>query len=773
MSKVVLSPKSHSFSVLAALNLSGLESKFKVEWSADGEGELHNNGQVVKGGVEILKNIVSQSASTLLYGDAAGSVHVDKWVQFALKEVMTSDQALANKSIAALNVHLRMRSFIVGYHVTVADLILFESLKISSAWTKCLKSKSAVESYPHLLRWFNFIQSHEVVQASIQKSEAGLSGLKKKDQASFDIDLQGAVRGAVVTRFPPEPSGYLHVGHAKAALLNEYFARHYEGKLIVRFDDTNPSKEKQEFEDSILEDLKMLNIVPDQVTHSSDYFDLLTQYAIQMIKEGNAYVDDTQQEQMRKERMDGIASKCRNLSVEENLKRFDEMLKATEIGLKCCLRAKMSVDAKNKAMRDPVIFRCNLIPHLRTGDKYKCYPTYDFCCPIIDSIEGVTHALRTNEYHDRNDQYYWFIEKLRLRKPLIWDYSRMNFVYTLLSKRKLLWFVENGKVDGWDDPRFPTIRGILRRGMGVEALREYILMQGPSKNILLLEWDKFWAVNRKFLDPIAPRHTAINDKTKVKLTIQGAGATQTKEALKHKKNPDLGNKVVYYSSSVWLEGADAQQIEDNEEITLMDWGNVIIKKIQKTGDKVTELEGVLHLEGDFKKTKKKLTWLSTEGKNIPVEIHDYDFLITKKKLEEDDDFESALRDRTEFMLKTIGDHNLANLRKGDKIQLERRGFFICDQEYSNGNPLRLIVIPDGKSAPINEEGVEVKTTVNLSGTTISASSSTAELFKLNSGMYVIPPIYDFSIHIDPKESSTLYVIEPIYGDLLKHFHVHS
>lgn len=165
---------------------------------------------------------------------------------------------------------------------------------------------------------------------------------------------------------------------------------------------------------------------------------------------------------------------------------------------------------KNKAMRDPVIYRCNLIPHIRTGTTWKIYPIYDFACPIVDSVEGVTHALRTNEYRDRNPQYDWFLKALSIRKVEIWDFSRVNFVYTLLSKRKLTWFVNEGKVSGWDDPRFPTVRGILRRGMTVEALRNYILMQGASQKDMLMEWDKIWSLNKKAIDSVAGRYYALN-----------------------------------------------------------------------------------------------------------------------------------------------------------------------------------------------------------------------------------------------------------------------
>lgn len=237
-------------------------------------------------------------------------------------------------------------------------------------------------------------------------------------------------------------------------MLNDYFAKSYDGKMILRFDDTNPSKEKKEFETSIGEDLAMLEIKPHVTTYTSDSFDHIFQEALKIIKLGKAYVDDTDQETMQAERFDGIDSKNRNMPIEETLKRFEDMRNGTEQGLKSTLRAKIDMQDKNKAMRDPVIYRCNATPHHRTGSEWTIYPTYDFACPIVDSHEGVTHALRTIEYRDRNAQYDWFLKTLGIRHVHLWDFSRLNFVYTLLSKRKLTWFVEQGLVTGWDDPRY-------------------------------------------------------------------------------------------------------------------------------------------------------------------------------------------------------------------------------------------------------------------------------------------------------------------------------
>lgn len=314
----------------------------------------------------------------------------------------------------------------------------------------------------HLARHFACIEA----LPSVKSAQAAFAAANKNKikartaNATFELGLPGAQQGKVVTRFPPEPSGYLHIGHAKAAILNQYFAQHYQGKFIVRFDDTNPSKESAEFQDSILEDLLLMGLKGDTMSYTSDYFDKLYDYALQMIQQGKAYTDDTAQEQMRAERMDGIPSKHRDDSVEDNLKHFEEMKSGSDSGLKWCLRAKISADDPNKAMRDPVIYRCNLQPHHRTGTQWKIYPGYDFACPIVDCIEGVTHALRTNEYRDRNPQYWWMLDALGLRRVEVWDFGRLSFVYTLLSKRKLKAMVEEkGMVSGWDDPRFPTIRG--------------------------------------------------------------------------------------------------------------------------------------------------------------------------------------------------------------------------------------------------------------------------------------------------------------------------
>ncbi|KAI9597018.1 glutamate-tRNA ligase [Syncephalis fuscata] len=659
-----------------------------------------------------------------------------------------------------------MRTFVVSHRLSLADIACWGALKASPVFGRVIKNPDGPAGTA-LPRWYQHIASLAPVVVAIAAQQTAAHAVKdRRDQGKFDIGLKDAVKGGVVTRFPPEPSGYLHIGHAKAALLNDYFARQYEGKLIVRFDDTNPSKEKSEFEESITEDLELLGIRGDVITHTSDYFDKLYEYALQMIREGKAYVDDTDQATMRAQRMDGIASSNRDISVEESLRRFEEMTNATEFGLKCCLRAKISVDAKNKTLRDPVIYRCNVQPHHLTGDRWKVYPTYDFACPIVDSIEGVTHALRTNEYRDRNPQYEWFLKALNLRWVHIWDYSRMNFVYTLLSKRKLQWFVDQGHVGGWDDPRFPTVRGIRRRGMTVDALRQYILMQGASQNQLLLEWDKLWALNKKVIDPVAPRHTAITKENCVVADLlDGPASPEIRTVLKHKKNPQVGEKQTVYNSQIYLEQADAATFEKGEEITLMDWGNAFVESIEcdEVTGAVNKMQLRLHLAGNPKLTKKKVTWLSAvpDRPLVSVKLHDYDYLINKKKLEEDDNVADYLTAITEFCEEALADYNVSTLAKGDIIQLERRGYYIIDRAYDANNPdthpIELIAIPDGKAINIASKAGNAPVAVTAVTSTIlatlggEAAKSSGEVDALGATL--------------PERGGNMYTAQSVYGDL--------
>ncbi|PSS08412.1 Glutamate--tRNA ligase [Actinidia chinensis var. chinensis] len=684
-------------------------------------------------GINVLLRYIGRTASISdFYGrDAFESGQIDEWLEYA--PVLASGGEFEG-ACNYIDGYLLARTFLVGHSLSIADIAIWSGLAGNGQrWESCRKSKK----FPNLVRWFNSISvEYDTILNKITSTYVGKRGLGKpiaakakgKEQQlvdhqtknangdvsdkgkagsrpTFEVDLPGAEVGNVRLRFAPEPSGYLHIGHSKAALLNQYFAQRYNGQVIVRFDDTNPAKESNEFVDSLLKDIETLGIKYETVTYTSDYFPKLMEMAEKLISEGKAYVDDTPREQMQKERMDGIESRCRNNSPEENMKLWKEMIASSERGLQCCIRGKLDMQDPNKSLRDPVYYRCNPIPHHRIGSKYKVYPTYDFACPFVDAIEGITHALRSSEYHDRNAQYYRIQEDMGVRKVEIYEFSRLNMVYTLLSKRKLLWFVQNGKVDGWDDPRFPTVQGIVRRGLKIEALIQFILEQGASKNLNLMEWDKLWTINKKIIDPVCPRHTAVIEEGSVLLTlIDGPEKPFVRIIPRHKKYEGAGEKATTYTRQIWIERADAESVSVDEEITLMDWGNAIVKEIQKDEHgNVLRLTGILHLEGSVKTTKLKLTWLPEMSELVNLSLMEFDYLITKKKLEEGEDFIDVLNPCTKKETAALGDPNMRNLQRGEILQLERKGYFICDVPFVRpSKPIVLFAIPDGRQQTVSK-----------------------------------------------------------------------
>ncbi|XP_057691275.1 bifunctional glutamate/proline--tRNA ligase isoform X2 [Corythoichthys intestinalis] len=639
-----------------------------------------------------------------LYGaNLMEQTEVDHWLEFSARRICGQPDLRA--PLAELNKALSLRTFLVGHALTLADLSVWAALKGHSDW-------SNNKAFSHVSRWFSFLSSQVpftnldnkyTCKAALPTKSNSEPKEKKADLGKF-VELPGAEMGKVVVRFPPEASGYLHIGHAKAALLNQHYQVTFKGQLIMRFDDTNPEKEKEDFEKVILEDVAMLQIKPDQFTYTSDHFNIIMQLAEQLMAEGKAYIDDTPPEQMKQEREQRTESKCRNNTLEQNMKLWAEMKAGTERGQMCCMRAKIDMNSNNGCLRDPTLYRCKNTPHPRTGATYKVYPTYDFACPIVDSRENVTHALRTTEYHDRDEQYYWFIDALRLRKPYIWEYSRLNLNNTVLSKRKLTWFVEEGYVDGWDDPRFPTVRGVLRRGMTVEGLKQFIAAQGGSRSVVNMEWDKIWAFNKKVIDPVAPRYTALSSSYVVPVSVPEA-KEEMKEVAKHPKNAEVGMKQVWYGPRVFVEGADAETFSEGEVVTFINWGNLIITKINKGSDgKVLSMEARLDLDNkDYKKTT-KITWLTETASAplLPTVCVNFQPLITKAVITKDDDFKDYINKNSKMEEKMLGDPCLKTLKKGDIIQLQRRGFYICDQPYEpispnscKDSPCVLIYIPDG------------------------------------------------------------------------------
>ncbi|ONK61707.1 uncharacterized protein A4U43_C08F32730 [Asparagus officinalis] len=710
-------------SVLAAARIAGIDlSTILRTGSIPSFG--FPSGSKLHGTNTLLRYLGHVLASSNLYGqNALESGKIDEWLECVL---IFSSGSYFESACGLVDAHLALRTFLVGYNFSIADIALWSALAgTGQRWESLRKSKK----FQHLVRWFNSITGeynvalNEVTGKYVGKRGLGkspASNTKGKDQgtneaskgkdglsangavtsktAGFEVDLPGAEYGKVCLRFAPEPSGYLHIGHSKAALLNQYFVQRYGGRLIIRFDDTNPSKESNEFVENVLKDVETLNIKYDVVTYTSDYFPQLMEMAERLIREGKAYVDDTPREQMQKERMDGIESKCRNNSVDENMKLWKEMIAGSERGKQCCLRGKLDMQDPNKSLRDPVYYRSNPDPHHRIGAKYKVYPTYDFACPFVDSTEGVTHALRSSEYHDRNAQYNRILDDMGLRRVHIYEFSRLNMVYTLLSKRKLLWFVQNGKVDGWNDPRFPTVQGIVRRGLKIEALIQFILEQGASKNLNLMEWEKLWTINKKIIDPICPRHTAVNEERRVMFYLaDGPEEPFVRILPRHKKYEGAGKKATTYTKKIWIEYADASSISEGEEVTLMDWGNAVVKEIKKESGEIKELVGVLHLEGSVKTTKLKLTWLPESKEHVKLMLVEFDYLIKKKKLEEGEEFIDNLNPCTKKETAALGDSNMRNLKQGEILQLERKGYFRCDVPFIGpSKPIVLFAIPDGR-----------------------------------------------------------------------------
>lgn len=671
------------------------------------------DGTSLFGDLAIARFLARRSASPEHQALTGGSdvlltSEIDQWLDFVQQYHMALAEEEAKGMCANLNAVLELRTFLVGFQLSLADAAVYTFLQTN-------RFMGHIAGLPHLSRWFDLItdSAPEIATASSRvaavRGKAGAArgggeeagGLGGGDTGSCP-PLEGAVEGQVVTRFPPEPSGFLHIGHAKAVLLNDFYARHYKGKLIIRFDDTNPSKEKDEYEESIVADLASLGVVGDRVTHTSDYFEDFEKMARKLVEDGHAYMDNTPQEKMQEERLNRQESVNRNNSVVDNLARFEAMLKGEK---EYCMRVKIDMTSVNGTMRDPVLYRANPQPHHRTGTKFKAYPTYDFACPVVDSLEGVTHALRTTEYNDRDEQYYFLQDLLGLRRVKIQSFSRMNFVQTELSKRKLTWFVEQGLVEGWNDPRFPTIQGVLRRGVSVEALRAFILSQGASRRTVLMEWDSFWSINKKGYEHSSPRYMAVFADSCVPLQVengpesrQDAGAAISIPL--HPKRPELGSRVLRLANVVLLEGQDAEGLTEGEEVTLLRWGNVKILSVEKdpaTG-RVLRVRGRYNAAGDPRATKLKLSWLADVRDKVPVVLTEFDYLISKKKLEEGEDFKDFINPVTKAESLGWADPALRNLKRGEVVQLERRGFYICDRPYMGPEKgVVLFMVPDGRS----------------------------------------------------------------------------
>jgi len=493
----------------------------------------------------------------------------------------------------------------------------------------------------------------------------------------------------VTVRFAPEPSGYLHIGHTKPLYLNDTIRQDFNGKFIVRFDDTNPKKESDDFESSIRDDINTLGISIDQITHTSDYFDIILCKAQQMLCEGNAYMDCTPADDMKDQRFKKEQSKYRNTSTDTNLMIFEKFVNDnTSIW---CVRAKISYDNVNACLRDPVIMRACAEPHIKFGNKYNVYPTYDFCCPIVDYLEKVTHALRANEYIDHYDIYKWMCKKMGLIQPHVIHFAKIRFEYTVMSKRYLKEMVELNLVDGWDDPRLPTVRGLMNRGLTCTSLREYIISMGLNNKVSLPSWDKLWASNKKIIDKIIPRYSSVDFNFRTTLHINGMSPELVQYVCeKHPTNKSLGDKTSYLFNQVIVNKYDSDLFKIGDRVGLL--RNMVVEVIEIT-DKLNIMCNIPN-DQNFKNTAHKINWIA----NVPTAftkhalIH-YENLINKSSMDKGDKIIDIFNNTSKYCSDVLIEISVSDIKKGDFIQLERRGYYIF-----NGNSF--VQIPEGRQKPM-------------------------------------------------------------------------
>ncbi|MBI2358309.1 MAG: glutamine--tRNA ligase/YqeY domain fusion protein [Deltaproteobacteria bacterium] len=514
--------------------------------------------------------------------------------------------------------------------------------------------------------------------------------------------------GRVHTRFPPEPNGYLHIGHAKSICLNFGLAAEYGGLCNLRFDDTNPSKEDVEYVESIRADVRWLGFDwQDREYYASDYFDRLYEYAVQLIKADKAYVCDLSADEIREYRgtltEPGKDSPYRTRSVEENLDLFERM-KAGEFpdGART-LRAKIDMASPNLNMRDPVMYRILPASHHRTGDKWCIYPTYDFAHGQSDSIEGITHSICTLEFEDHRPLYDWFLDELNIFHPQQIEFARLNLTYTVLSKRRLLALVEEGHVGGWDDPRMPTLAGIRRRGYTPEAIRNFCERIGVAKRNSTVDIAMLEHCLREDLNKRAPRFMAVLRPLRVVIDNYPENRVEELEAVNNPEDPGMGTRKIPFSRVLYIDREDFREDPPKEFFRLAPGSEVrlryayIIKcadvvKDAKTGE-VSEIRCTYDPDtrsGSAKssrKVKATIHWVSAVH-SIEAEVRPYDHLFLKPDpddVEEGADWRSNLNPHSLETLKSCRlEPNLAGATPGMRCQFERLGYFCVDPDTSEG-----------------------------------------------------------------------------------------
>ncbi len=510
--------------------------------------------------------------------------------------------------------------------------------------------------------------------------------------------------GRVQTRFPPEPNGYLHIGHAKAICLDFGLADEFGGHTNLRFDDTNPEKEETEYVDSIMEDVKWLGFHWDGLFYASDYFDQLYEWAIRLIKEGKAYIDDLSAEEMREYRGSltepGKESPCRNRPVEENLDLFERMRAGEFPDGSRTLRAKIDMASPNLNMRDPVMYRILHAEHHRTGSKWCIYPMYDYAHGQSDSIERVTHSMCTLEFADHQPLYQWFIRELGIFPSQQIEFDRLNLTYTLLSKRKLLELVQEKHVNGWDDPRMPTISGIRRRGYTAEAIRNFVAAAGVSRtngttDIAMLEY-----FVREDLNKRAPRAMAVLRPLKVVIDNYPENQKEELELAVNPEDPSAGVRKVPFSRELYIEQEDFREdpprqffrLSPGREVRLRGGYFIRCTEVRKNNEgEIVEVHCAYDPETrsgnapDKRKVKATIHWVSAADA-LEGEVRLYDKLFSTpnpNEAPEGKDFTANLNSNSlEVITGCKLEHTLINGRPGDRFQFERLGYFCVDPDSS-------------------------------------------------------------------------------------------
>ena len=515
---------------------------------------------------------------------------------------------------------------------------------------------------------------------------------------AIDKDLEeGKCHEDILTRFPPEPNGYLHIGHAKSICLNFTTAAKYNGKCNLRYDDTNPVKEDMEYVRSIEEDVKWLGFKWDKRLWASDYFDEMYECAVQLIKEGKAYVCDLTADQIREYRgtlkEPGKESPYRNRTVEENLQLFEEMREGKYADGEKVLRARIDMASPNINMRDPVIYRIAHASHHNTGDKWCIYPMYDFAHPIEDAIEGITHSICTLEFEDHRPLYDWVLQAIGKweKPPRQIEFARLNLTNTVMSKRYLKAMVDDGRVDGWDDPRMPTIAGIRRRGYTPEAVRDFCERIGVAKANSTVEADLLDACVIDDLKTKVENRNVVENPIKVVITNYPEDKTEMMEIENSREVPEMGSRMVPFSRELWVDGEDFMEVPAKKYFRLFPGNEVRFKGayfltcnevIKNEDGTIRELlctydpETRSGSEGANRKVKGTIHWVDA-ATAVKIKIRNYDYLMI-------DDEEGNSIMNPDSLVETYGyaEPSLGEAKPGERFQFFRKGFYIADSELT-------------------------------------------------------------------------------------------